>query len=154
MAKNVVDLDLTDEERPVTDAVVDLDKPVSTKVGAVADVIEDIDPNDRLPDHAIQNDNGSVTLPLLYPQTLTIRKAGKTREEKYSELTFHRLNGADHRAISATSEESSNVVAFARSTRISQAIMNALYDKLDAADITAASQVLSSFLGNGRKTGK
>ncbi|MEE9926457.1 MAG: hypothetical protein PBV01_24405 [Brucella anthropi] len=77
MAKNVVDLDLTDEERPVTDAVVDEDKPVSTKAGVVADVEEDIDPNDRLPDHAIQNDNGSVTLPLLYPQTLAIRKGGK-----------------------------------------------------------------------------
>ncbi|MEE9926456.1 MAG: hypothetical protein PBV01_24400 [Brucella anthropi] len=47
-----------------------------------------------------------------------------------------------------------NVVAFSRSTRISQAIMNVLYDRLDAADITAAAQVLSSFLASGRKTGK
>jgi len=154
MAKNIVDLDLTDEERPVTDAVVDLDRPVSTKAGVVADVDEDIDPNDRLPDHAIQNDNGSVTLPLLYPRTLEIKKGGKVREERYSELTFHRLTGADQRAISATSEDSMNVVAFSRSTRISQAIMNVLYDRLDAADITASAQVLSSFLASGRKTGK
>ncbi|APY14207.1 hypothetical protein BKD02_07920 [Brucella sp. 09RB8910] len=89
-----------------------------------------------------------------YPRTLEIKKGGKVREEKYSELTFHRLTGADQRAISATSEDSMNVVAFSRSTRISQAIMNVLYDRLDAADITASAQVLSSFLASGRKTGK
>ncbi|MFD1792075.1 hypothetical protein ACFSE0_10545 [Ochrobactrum teleogrylli] len=154
MAKNIVDLDVTDEVLPIKDVVVDEDNPASLALTAAADVIEDIDPNDRLPDRAIQNDNGSVTLPLLYPQKLTIKKDSKVREETYSELTFHRLNGADQRAIAATSEESTNVVAFSRSTKISQAIMNVLYDKLDAADITAAAQVLSSFLGSGRKTGK
>ncbi len=153
--KNTVDLDITDDENTVTDTVVvDEDRPATVKLGAGVDVVEDIDPNDRLPDRATQNNDGSVTLPLLYPQKLTIRKAGKERTETYSELTFHRLTGADQRAISATSDDTVNVVAFARSTRTSQAIMNVLYDRLDAADITAAAQVLSSFLNSGRKTGK
>lgn len=152
--KHAVDLDVIDDEKRNKDIIIDEDRPFAAKTGADADVIEDIDPNDRLPDRAIQNDNGSVTLPLLFPQTLTIKKAGKVREQIFDKLTFHRLNGADQRAIAAASDEMLNVVAFSRSTRTSQAIMNVLYDKLDAADITAAAQVLSSFLSNGRKTGK
>jgi len=153
MAKNIVDLDLTDENDTVTDTVVDENAPV-TLPGSDADVVEGVDANSGLPENAVQNLDGSVTLTLLYPQSLTIKGTDSTRTETYATLTFHRLNGADQRAIASASDAMLNVVAFARSTRMREAIMNKLFDKLDAADINAAAQVLSSFLNSGRKTGK
>lgn len=153
MAKNIVDLDLTDENDTVTDTVVDENAPV-TLPGSDADVVEGVDANSGLPENAVQNLDGSVTLTLLYPQSLTIKGTDSTRTESYATLTFHRLNGADQRAIASASDAMLNVVAFARSTRMREAIMNKLFDKLDAADINAAAQVLSSFLNSGRKTGK
>ena len=151
--KHTVDLDIIDDDHNGPEIVVDANAPVAL-TGAAADVIEDIDPGDRLPDNAVQNADGSVTLKLLYPQKLRIRKGEKVREENYEQLTFHRLNGADQRAIAAASDSMLNVVAFSRSTRISQGIMNALFDLMDAADISAGAQVFSHFLGSGRKTGK
>ena len=151
--KHTVDLDVIDDDQNGPDIVVDENAPVAL-TGAAADVVEDIEPGDRLPDHAVQNADGSVTLKLLYPQKLRIRKGEKVREENYEQLTFHRLNGADQRAIAAASDSMLNVVAFSRSTRISQGIMNALFDLMDAADISAGAQVFSHFLGSGRKTGK
>lgn len=135
-------------------AVVDEDAPIA--IGGNADVVdEDVNPLDKLPPHAVTNVDGSVTLPLLYEKELQIRKDGKVRTTKYTELTFHRLHGADQRAIASTAEDSQAVVAFARSTRISQAIMNALFDRMDAADIAAAGQVLNSFLSTSRtRTGR
>ena len=151
--KHTVDLDIIDDDQKPSDIVVDVNAPVAL-TGAAADVIEDIDPGDRLPDNAVQNADGSVTLKLQYPQKLKIKKGEKVREENYEQLTFHRLNGADQRAIASASDSMLNVVAFSRSTRISQAIMNALFDMMDAADISAGAQVFSHFLGSGRKTGK
>ncbi|NKC04289.1 phage tail assembly protein [Brucella haematophila] len=153
MAKNIVDLDLTDENDTVRDTAVDENAPV-TLPGSDADVVEGVDANSGLPENAVQNLDGSVTLTLLYPQSLTIKGTDSTRTESYTTLTFHRLNGADQRAIASASDAMLNVVAFARSTRMREAIMNKLFDKLDAADINAAAQVLSSFLNSGRKTGK
>lgn len=153
MAKNIVDLDLTDGNDTVTDTVVDENAPVALP-GSDADVVEGVDANIGLPENAVQNLDGSVTLTLLYPQSLTIKGTDSTRTETYATLTFHRLNGADQRAIASASDAMLNVVAFARSTRMREAIMNKLFDKLDAADINAAAQVLSSFLNSGRKTGK
>ena len=151
--KHTVDLDIIDDDQKPSDIVVDVNAPVAL-TGAAADVIEDIDPGDRLPDNAVQNADGSVTLKLQYPQKLKIKKGENVREENYEQLTFHRLNGADQRAIASASDSMLNVVAFSRSTRISQAIMNALFDMMDAADISAGAQVFSHFLGSGRKTGK
>lgn len=150
-----LDEDRADEES-VGVAVVDEDLPTAAAATAVpADVVdEDVDPLDRLPPHAAKNSDGSVTLPLLYPRDLQIRKLGKVRTEQYKSLTFHRLNGADQRAIAATSEEMMSIVAFARSTRINQAVMTALFDRMDGADIAAAGQVLNSFFATGRTTGR
>lgn len=156
MAKHFVDLDLIEDDTVVenTDIIVDEDRPVQFIKVADDVVDEDSNPLDRLPDHAIQNHDGSVTLPLMFPVEQRIRRDGKERVENYTELTFHRLTGADQRAIAATSDVMMTVVAFSRTTRISQAIMNVLYDKLDAADISAGGQVLNSFIATGRKTGK
>ena len=151
--KQVVDLDMTEGDQVRNPVIVDENAPLAMP-GATADVVEDIAESDRLPDNAVPNADGSVTLTLLYPQTLTVKKGDKVREENYEQLTFHRLNGADQRAIAAANDSMLNVVAFSRSTRISQAIMNVLFDKMDAADISAGAQVFSHFLGSGRKTGK
>lgn len=153
MGKTVsIDLDEDEERGETAAAVVDEDRPA---VAAAADVVdEDADPLDRLPAHAVTNADGSVTLPLRFPRELQIKKLGKIRTERYDELTFHRLTGADQRAIAATSEDTMTVVAFARSTGLGQAIMNALYDRMDAADIAAGGQVLNSFLASGRRTGR
>lgn len=150
-----VDLD-EDAGAGVADpAVVDEDTPVPAGSAVPVDVVdEDVDPLDKLPPRAVTNADGSVTLPLLYPRELQIRKLGKIRVEKFDSLTFHRLNGADQRAIAATSDDMMSVVAFARSTRISQAVMAALFDKMDGADIAAGGQVLNSFFATGRTTGR
>lgn len=149
-----VDLD-EDAAASAAPAVVDEDAPVAAGSAVPAGVVdEDVDPLDKVPDRAVRNADGSITLPLLYPQELQIRRLGKIRTDKYDSLTFHRLNGADQRAIAAASDETQAVVAFGRSTRMSQAIMNALFDKMDGADIAAGGQVLNSFFATGRTTGR
>lgn len=156
MSKNlIIDMSETLGDGADHDLVIDEDAPVAATVEVDADVVdEDIDPADRLPSHAKRNSDGSVTLPLHYPQTIRTKKDNKVREKIFAELVLHRLNGADQRAISSASDEMMAVVAIARSTRLNQAIMNALFDRMDASDLTAAGQVLNHFLGSGQKTGK
>lgn len=118
-------------------------------------VLEDGDPDGALPKGAVLNPDRSVTLTLRFPVTLTIRSgSGQERQEIFDKLVFHRLSGADMRAISAASRESSAVIAFARSTRKRETIMNALFDRMDGADIEAAGTVIEHFFGSGRKTGR
>lgn len=147
-----LDADQVDDTTAST-TVVDEDGPVSIETDD--DIVdEDIDPLDRLPPHAKKNKDGSVTLPLKFPRDLQVRKNGKVRTDRYEKLVFHRLNGADQRAIAAAKENDMGVMAFARSTRISQAVMDALFDKMDGADIAAGGQVLNSFFATGRTTGR
>lgn len=152
--QNHIDIVLDEDAENVVTAVIDEDKPVVLS-GNDPDIIdEDINPLDKLPDHAVPNDDGSVTLMLAYPKTLATRKDGKVKEREFRELTFHRLNGADQRAIAAASDDMQSVVAFARSTRINQAVMNALFDRMDAADISDGGRVLNHFLTSGSKAQK
>lgn len=154
-ATRTLDIDLTETETPDgSTIIVDEDRPAALPTAAAEVIDEDVDPLDRLPDHVTQNADGSVTLPLKFPQTLQVKKNGTVRSDRYEALTFHRLTGADQRAISSASDEMMTVVAFARSTRISQAVMNVLFDRLDLADISAGGQVLNSFIATGRKTGR
>ncbi|MFC3074693.1 hypothetical protein [Shinella pollutisoli] len=152
-----VTIDL-DEDKPGRTADTDIvEEDAKLPAGDLVDpdiVDEDLYPEDRLPDRAVRNRDGSVTLPLLYPQTITSRKDGKIREREYRELVFHRLTGADQRAIAAAGDADMAVVAIGQSTKTNLAVMNKLYDKMDAADITAAGQVLNHFLASGQRTGK
>ena len=137
------------------DTIVNEDGPIGAAAALEADIVnEDIDPDDKLPDHARPNVDGSVTLPLKHPRTIRSQKGGKITETIYAELVLHRLTGADLNAIGATSGETQNVVMVSRSTRISHAIMAALYAKLDAADAIYALQVINHFLPSGPKTRK
>ena len=111
---------------------------------------------EELPKHAIRNADGSVLLPLLYPVTLRFKKgsSGEVREEQFDELVMHRLTGADMRAITSGSAGTVIVIGIARSARINEGKMSALFDKMDGADANAAAQVVSFFLGSGRPTGR
>lgn len=111
---------------------------------------------DKLPPHAVLQDDGSVHLPLRHPVVLKYKStgSGEVREEKFAELVFHRLTGADMNAISNTGEARRSSMAFARSARMAPAKMNLLFDRMDGADVRAGSEVLSFFLGNGGTTGR
>jgi hypothetical protein len=148
-----IDLD-EDAIDAVKETLIDEDGRTSSALIEGDIIDEDANPLDKLPREAIRNDDGSVTLPLYYPKTLTTKKDGKVREREFASLTFHRLNGADQRAISAAEEKDLAVVSFARSTRFNQAVMNALFDKMDAADIANGGRVLNHFLTSGPKTGR
>ncbi|TAY75337.1 hypothetical protein [Rhizobium ruizarguesonis] len=147
----VIDLD---EGKAQTNLIVDEDRPLALDGKRDKDVVdEDANPLDQLPEDVFRNTDGSVTLPLNVPVTLRIKKGGEIRERKFSELIFHRLNGADQRAIAAATKEHEVAVTFARSTHLNQATMNGLYDQMDLSDITRAGRVINFFVSNGPKTG-
>lgn len=149
----IIDEDATDGAQAGRQAViVDHDNSMPGTSAGIVD--EDVNQLDRLPDNAVSNADGSVTLHLRFPQELQVKKDGKIGTVAYTELTFHRLTGADQRAIAAVTEDMMTIVAFSRSTRINQARMTGLFDKMDASDISAAGQVLNSFFATGRKTGR
>jgi hypothetical protein len=111
---------------------------------------------DGLPVQAKRQEDGSVVLPLRHPVTLRYRRAGTdtVREETVAELRFYRLTGADMRAIAAASQDAMMPVSIARSVRIPEGKFNAIHDRMDAADVTAACLVVGHFLGGGRRTGR
>lgn len=120
-------------------------------------IIREDEDEDALPAHAVQLDDGRVRLPLLHKAEVTYRKAskGEVHREVYRELTFRRLTGADMRAIMSAGKGAEPViVAMARSAGIHMPIMQLLYDAMDGADVSAAAQVVSYFLGNGPTTGR
>lgn len=134
---------------PGPDVVDDDENPAAVVVD------EDTDESAELPKRARLNPDGSVTLPLRYPRELQIRSgSGGIRTERFDAFTFHRVVGADLKAVSATSDETRPVVMMARSARVRQAVMNALFDRLDGADIADAIAVVASFFPSGRTTGR
>ncbi|WP_425646070.1 hypothetical protein [Agrobacterium leguminum] len=146
-----------DEDEPNGDALSSTDTVINEDAGAnVADDIidEDASADSKLPKRARPNANGSVTLPLFEKVTLTTRKDGKVRDRVFTELVFHRFNGADLRAIQATSDAKASIVTFSRSTRISEMVMDKLFDKMDGVDIADGGRIIESFLTSGPKTGR
>lgn len=158
--------------KKTTATVIDTDavEPASTEIEDVivedeepdygsttpSDVInEDADEIAALPRGATELEDGSVQVTLDRPITLTLKSRERgTRTESTDQLRFHRLTGKDLTEISNASEKIREKVAFALSARMNKARMNALFDRMDAADITRAGQVLEYFLGSGRKTGR
>lgn len=138
------------------DVILDADPEAAAETDDDAVVLQDGAGAEELPKHAIRNADGSVLLPLLYPVTLRFKKgsSGEVREEQFDELVMHRLTGADMRAITSGSAGTVIVIGIARSARINEGKMSALFDKMDGADANAAAQVVSFFLGSGRPTGR
>lgn len=151
---STINIDLIEDEDTLTGPVVDEDRPGTIEGKFGPDVVnEDLDPLDQLPEDAVRHDDGSVTLPLNYKVTVVSQKGGKLRERVFEELVFHRLNGADQQVIADAPERKMIAVTFARSTRLHQALMDAVYAKMDLSDIARAGRVLNFFVSNGRKTG-
>lgn len=124
---------------------------------APADAVDEAsDEIATLPRGATENADRSVTVELDTPITLTIKnsKTGGQRQETYDQLKFHRLTGKDLTEISNAAPGVRDRVAFAVSARMNKAIMNALFDRLDAADIERCGRVIQYFLGSGQKTGR
>nr|WP_294547679.1 phage tail assembly protein [uncultured Rhodopila sp.] len=141
--RRAIDVEIIDEAGPVeADPAVDL-------------VAED-ETGGGLPRGAVRLADGSVRLPLRYPVKMVYKTSADapTKTEEYNELTFHRLLGADMRAISDADAGSKAVMAIARSTRLGFGLMSRLFDRMDAADTVAAGVVIGHFLGNGLKTGR
>jgi hypothetical protein len=142
------------------DAILDHTSPINLSAvinedgGAEEAVVDEDGALDRLPKEARRNDDGTVTLTLHYPQKISSKKEGKIRERLFETLTFHRLTGRDQRAIASATDDMQTVVALAQSAKLNQAVMNALYEKMDMADITNCGRVLNHFLTNGPATGR
>lgn len=96
-----------------------------------------------LPERAIRNDDGTITLPLLRPVSLTIKTAAGQREETYDALTFREMTGLNLRMIAQAAPEKQTVVALAQATGIKQHRMDPLFDNMLARDVTAAAAVIS-----------
>lgn len=96
-----------------------------------------------LPARAIRNDDGSITLPLIRPVTLTVKSAAGQREETYDALTFREMTGLNLRMIAQAPPEKQTVVALAQATGIKQHRMDPLFDNMLARDVTAAAAVIS-----------
>lgn len=146
-----------DEDAPSSEVVSSTETVINEDAGSdfADDIIdEDASADSKLPKRARPNANGSVTLPLFENVTLTTRKDGKVRDRVFTELVFHRFNGADLRAIQATSDAKASVVMFSRSTRISEMVMDKLFDKMDGVDVADGHRIVMSFLTSGTKTGQ
>lgn len=146
---------------PAEGIIVELDEDGGAAPAPVLsdpDVVEIGDEADAtgLPKHAVVRADGSVDLPLRAPVTLKFRRGagGEVREDTLAALHLHRLTGADMRAVSAASKDAMAPVMIARSARIPEGKFNAIYDRMDAADVGFAARVLDHFLSNGPKTGR
>jgi hypothetical protein len=142
---------------PAGDTVIVLDDAAPAAAAEPAVTIDDSSAvASALPPGAELLAGGAVRLPLAYPVTVSFRSArtGEVTKETTAELVLHRLNGAAVRAIQAASEGNVIVVSLAQAMRLSEAKVGPLLDRMDAADLAAASDVIAGFLGNGRKTGR
>lgn len=146
MADAPDDVVILHEEAPAAGAV------IPEGVAVIGDERDDEDP---LPKHAVPQPDGSVRLLLLHPVVLRWKRpnSDEIREERYDELHLHRLTGKDLMAVMAAGKGAMSVVCIGRSTRIPQARMNELFERMDGSDASAAAQVAMSFLAPGRKTG-
>lgn len=117
--------------------VIDLDAPAAQAAQAVG----------KITTHA----DGSKTLVLDYPVTLTTKVQGALpQEDKITQLTFRRMNGADLRAIGNLKNEGDMIaLIFQRLCNITPPV----FDRLDAVDIAAATEVLADFFPKSLRPG-
>ena len=126
--------------------------------GAPRDALPVIADDDapRLPKRALLNPDGSVTLTLRTPVTVAYRTQGAATpmEERFAHLTFQRLTGAHMRRISDAERADQAVTAVGLSTGVRFALMSLVFDRMDAADVRAVSEVMGFFLDSGPTTGR
>jgi hypothetical protein len=134
---------LADDATPATDAIETIDADAS-------------DGAESLPRQAQRQADGSIVLPLAWPVTLRYLTPGSQtpKEDYFGELHFRRLTGADMRKISSAQPDDRVAVLLACSTGIKIGLMQRLYDRMDATDVTAAINVAGFFTGTGQRTGR
>lgn len=90
-----------------------------------------------------RHDDGSVTLTLMYPVTITMKPVGGIeRTEEISTLTFRRINGGDLiEAQKVKDEFEQSVTMFTRLSGITRVV----YGKLDATDIETGAKIIAGF---------
>ncbi len=137
--------DATVTELPADGAAPRDDVPVLADEGAA-----------KLPKRAVLNPDGTVTLTLRTPVAVAYRTAGAATatEETFAAFTFQRLTGAHMRKIGEAQGADQAVTAIALSTGIRFALMNLVFDRMDAADVRAVSEVVGFFLDSGPTTGR
>jgi hypothetical protein len=116
-------------------------------------VLNEAAPPLDLPERAVLNDDGSVTLTFEYPCTIEYRMvgaAGVARSESFDHLVLNRLRGPDWRKI--VDAKNSTNTALARSAGLSPAKLDLLMKVMDSADMGAAQRVVAELLG-GMKEG-
>jgi hypothetical protein len=95
-------------------------------------------------------DCGAETLILKYPITVKYRKNNIEREEHITQISFRRCNGGDLKALAQGKTEMDQAIILF--TRLAS-IMEAVYDQLDAEDITKGMEIIERFLPQSPKTG-
>jgi hypothetical protein len=143
------DADLVDLDGGATPAA-----PAAELEPGVISLDDDVPDDMKLPKHAIPRADGTIELPLLHPVTMKFKKGGTVREETTERLVFHRLTGGDMRVITAKPQEKIVSTAMARSTRMVEMKMDAIYDRMDARDVDAAGRCVMHFMDGGRPTGR
>ena len=104
-----------------------------------------------LPDNAVLNPDGTVTVRFDRPFDLTFREPGRDpRTESYDHIVLRRLNGVDMRRVFAA--KNSTELALAISAGLTQAKLALMQTRMDGADLTAANMAVAELLG-GMKDG-
>jgi hypothetical protein len=91
------------------------------------------------------NDDGSATLALKVPTTLTFVTAGVSQTASYESLTFRRLTGAE--LLKLVKRSDLRAAGMALSLGLPEARLALLSDKMTAPDLTAARVVFDQIMG-------
>lgn len=137
------------------DVVLIGDEPGLKSAASDAVTIDEKADGAKLPRQASLNSDGSVTLTLMQPVSLKWRPAsgGEVQEERYAQLIMKRLKGADMIKIMDADRADMAVVSIACSVGMNAPRFRHIFERMDAVDIAAASQVVSYFLQSGPTTG-
>lgn len=101
-----------------------------------------------LPDGAVENADGSVTLTFAEPVTITYRPVGggTVRSETIDHFVLRRLKGAQVRRIMDASSARASNLTLALSTGISEQKLSLIFKALDAPEMVKARQVTNALL--------
>ena len=98
----------------------------------------------NLPEGAVRNPDGSVTLTLVAPKLFRYSDRGQLQESTLETLLLHRLNGVDIAKMRAAKDPTNT--ALVQSLRWSAAKFELLLKVLDARDLGRAEEVVGEFL--------
>lgn len=117
-------------------------------------VLDDSASDVALPAGAEKLPNGLIVLKLKFPVAVRTRAttSAEVVSEKFTQLTFRRMKGPDMRKVMAAKGRMS-IVAITRSANLTPARAALLYDRMDASDISAASEIVAIIGGFNEEDG-